>query len=353
MKIGILTFHFADNYGAILQAYSLRQYLVDNKAENVTIINYVNKYFQRSCSINPLKKKGIKQIIKAFILFPVKYRQARLFAGFRKDKLKIVGNFLTDLKDESYDCYIVGSDQVWNEKITHGDHTYFLNGVDGENIRRVAYAASSSNSFAEIVSKEGVRTLLDRFDCISVREIHMQKILNGIGIDSKLVLDPVFLQTREFWSQESRKPKAVPERYLLYCPLVPSKNLDILVSKLEEKYSNIPIIVIHPLATRITKCGKLLRNVGPQEFLYLIKNAAAVISNSFHAFAFSCIFSKHIYFEFLPGTSNRLQNLIDLFEIPILPENNTYYTEMNVYGGEKYNAWVGASKEFIEKNILS
>ncbi len=45
MKIGILTFHWAANHGAVLQTYALYNYLKALSHE-VDIINYYPKYYE-------------------------------------------------------------------------------------------------------------------------------------------------------------------------------------------------------------------------------------------------------------------------------------------------------------------
>lgn len=311
MSIGILTFHFADNYGAVLQAYALRSYLC-SLGENAEIINYVSDFFANSYSINPLLQKNIKQAIIAFLKFPIKVKQARKFEAFRTQKLGINGASISDLESIDFDRIIVGSDQVWNFMITHNDMNYFL---PINNVNKYAYAASANNTFVEEKYNVQVKNLLQEFIWISVREQQLKKVIEEkYDTICDVVLDPVFLMPEDFWKAECRKAKGVPDKYILVYALERNEKLERVAETLEKKLG-IKILIVHPLSTHVFKIGKLLTDVGPNEFLGLIKNATVVVSNSFHAFAFSMIFGKEIYFDFVSSTSNRVTNMIELFDL--------------------------------------
>ena len=54
MKIGIITFQCAHNYGAVLQAYALKEYL-KTLGYSVNIINYRPRYI-----VNAYKKNNLR-----------------------------------------------------------------------------------------------------------------------------------------------------------------------------------------------------------------------------------------------------------------------------------------------------
>lgn len=117
MKIGLLTFHTSNNYGALLQVYATLQVL---------------KRMGHDCEIVNLRRRPKNKIISYI------YNQLcnRNFYLFRKSYLLpqteqfYAGDDLTVL-NKRYDCFLVGSDQVWRTRFT-GDLAlyYFLDFVD-------------------------------------------------------------------------------------------------------------------------------------------------------------------------------------------------------------------------------
>lgn len=82
MKIGIITFHWAANYGAVLQAYALSSYL-KSKGCAVEIINY-----------RPRWAKDVKPIpfsfhIKSCITYLDELYKRKVFDKFRKRYLPV------------------------------------------------------------------------------------------------------------------------------------------------------------------------------------------------------------------------------------------------------------------------
>ena len=57
-----------------------------------------------------------------------------------------------------------------------------------------------------------------------------------------------------------------------------------------------------------------IADIGPKEFLYYIKNAEMVLTNSFHGTVFSIIFRKKFYSVY--KENNRISHLLDFLQIP-------------------------------------
>lgn len=352
MKIGILTFQFADNYGALLQAYALKQYLSKN-GDQVEIINYANKKLSRAYDINPFKYKNIFRTAKSLIVYPFRSSQAELFKKFRKERLGIHNPqvFSTELQND-YDCYIVGSDQVWNSKITFNDYTYFLENISSAE-KKISYAASADNEF--LVDSDDKRKLncLRKFDAISVRESQMSYILQEKGaIESEVVLDPVFLLQDTEWCCIAKRPrKKIREKYIIYYSLKPNECLDKTAKHLSTAMK-LPIIIVHPTLRKITSVGYPAFDVGPEQFIWLIKNAELVVSNSFHAFSFAYIFRKKIYFDYTKEGSNRIVNLINTFDLTVVHEGVANCIDMNQRNDALFQKCLNRSKMFVERNII-
>ena len=354
MRIGILTFQFADNYGALLQAYALKKYIARSGTQ-AEIINYANKRLSESYNIYAYNSNNILKNIKSLIFYPIRSSQANLFEKFRKEKLHISNpkDTSTELRKD-FDCYVVGSDQVWNSKITFNDYNYFLAYISSPNVKKISYAASADDDFLMDSDYENKIKLLKQFDAISVRESHMSDILRMKAfIDSEVVLDPVFLLSPSEWADIAKQPKIkTHKKYILYYTLKKNEKLDKLARRLSGKIQA-PIIIVHPTLRKISTLGFPALNIGPEEFIWLIKNAEFIVSNSFHAFSFAYIFGKKIYFDFIKGSSNRIENLISMLNLQERQENSAKYIDMNNHDDKIFKSWLKISTEFIERNITN
>ena len=150
MKIGILTFHCAHNYGAVLQCYAMQEFL-RCKGHDVEVINYRPKYLlepyktfkvKRFLSKKPIRLS--KGVIIEFILFPTRLKRFNGFEKFIKNRLSLSEKATCSSISPKYDVYIAGSDQIWNPKITHGfDSVFFADFPFIKNMKKyISYAAS-------------------------------------------------------------------------------------------------------------------------------------------------------------------------------------------------------------------
>jgi hypothetical protein len=130
LKIGILTLHDADNYGAILQAYALKKIIKQFNKGSVEIIDYKKPYIREVYKLVKLDRSStvscIRSLLENMILLPSRYFKKNKFRKFRKEYMDISAVKFFSSKDISgYDIYIVGSDQVWNNVIVKNDETFF------------------------------------------------------------------------------------------------------------------------------------------------------------------------------------------------------------------------------------
>ena len=162
MKVGILTFHYAYNYGAALQVYGLQEALADMGVDP-TVLDY------RAPSVSSHNRPlGIRSGRFMYVL-PMRWR----FDEFRRKQLRLsrpLANFSEVEKEaKKYDAIIVGSDQVWNTRLLNGVNLAYYLGVEGT-FTRISYAAC----FGEREQREGsypqIANLLRRFDHLSVRD---------------------------------------------------------------------------------------------------------------------------------------------------------------------------------------
>ena len=200
-RIGILTFHTAINYGAVLQAYALQKYL-NEQGYDCEVIDYQCKKINDNYKILKIKSKNLKKIIISFLKAPLLFLQRKKFKKFVINNIRLSNQkyypYNITSSNKYYDCFITGSDQVWNLSLTNNDMSYFL---DFATKKRISYAAS--NGTEEISEKDfkKVSNYLQKFSAISVREKGLQNsLMNKISISIIKVLDPVFLLDVESWN---------------------------------------------------------------------------------------------------------------------------------------------------------
>lgn len=318
MKACITTFQSAYNYGAILQAYALQQYLDTNFAKTV-ILDYHNEDIDKSYqkpSIQYFFKKPKHAIFKVIqhILYKGKHHKIDLF---REHYLRLTKRYdeknINEAEDEG-DIFITGSDQVWNNMIIGYDNTYFLKFA--KNKRTCSYAASFGISEIQTQFRAFYKAGLENIDYISVRENQGVTLVNKIAErDACLVPDPTLLLECEKWKKLIIKQNE-KRRYILVYKITRAEKMLDFARKLSKK-TGLPIVYI-PNDLKDGIIGTVKFNVGPQEWLGYIDNAEYVVTNSFHGTVFSIIFNKRFFCEVSlkvnPSTS-RLMSLLQIFDL--------------------------------------
>ena len=312
-KVAILTFNNVDNYGAILQAYALQTVIKKNC--ECKIINYHSSKLESAYKIFSFKKSlkdNIKSIINSYSII----RKRIKFKKFKKEYMffteKISDKNILKIKDK-YDEYIVGSDQVWNLDLTNNDLNFFLKFVEGKN--KSSYAASFGFGIKNSNMKKICQKFLADFKKVYVRESDAKEYLDNINIPSKIVLDPTLLLTLNDYSylfqskNFSKKFKKLKKYVFVY--KVASTPLMIEKAKEYAKEHNLDIIIVHSNFKNYSDVINY-KDLGIEEFLYLLYNAEIVFTSSFHGLCFSIIFKKEFYFETENTNNNSSSRLLTL-----------------------------------------
>ncbi len=315
-RIRLITFHTPKNYGAVLQAYSLMTFLM-NYSDDVKLIDFNTPHLR---ALYPLNKKPASAKAIPFYLLN------RLYTGKKKRKYEKFDRFVTqnleltkryesldDLRADppDADCYVTGSDQVFNpNRIAEEREAFFLN-FGGDEIKRIAYAASFGTKTIPEEKKAATAAGLSRFQAISVREESGVAIVESLTDKNAVeTLDPVFLEDKAFWSGAAEPRPMGSEPYLLYYRLMGGKESD-EAARLAAKKHNLRLVVVTDGFMK-WHADTVLRDVGPLELLDLYKNAGYVVTDSFHGVAFSLIFEKQFLFtDHNPELAERALNLME------------------------------------------
>lgn len=326
MKIGIITFHASHNYGSMLQAYALQTYL-EGQGHHVEIVNY-RSLSQKKMYSKPLScgsKTQVKQTIKQLLLEPstIKplYKKWHLFEDFLSQHLHLTKecNTLEELRNAKfdYDYIITGSDQIWNTDIMDFSEAYFANFVD-ERTKKIAYAASLGPN-PEMCNKTMIKEGLKSFSMVSVREQRSQSFLekNGLYRPVYVMIDPTMLLNIEQYEKLYSKRPLIKGKYVYYYTPGGVRPEFMEAAKEIGSLYKLPVVTdcAHPFyQMQGFRDFHLVREVGPSEFLNLIKNATVVCGASFHLMVFSILFKKNFYC--LGGdVDSRMNNLMKIMHM--------------------------------------
>ena len=318
MKIGILTFHRADNLGALLQVYALQKKIEDLGYEAV-IIDYRCKTIEDAYvySVVPkIRKNIIKWFWSLLVVNPKLNEKCDNCAMFRNNYLKITEPVYTEVDrkkiQESFDVVITGSDQIWNENLTGGkDDWYCFKKVEELHTRVISYGASVGNisHFQNVF--ELYESNLRNYYRISVREkevgIFLSKELNK---DVQKVIDPTMLIEQSTWDELVDKSKyVIKEKYILYYD-VEMNSVAMAVAKKIASAKKVKLVHFNE-SIEMNFRGKYVQQSGPCEFLALIKNAEYIVTSSFHATVFAILFKKKFVTIPHQTTGSRVRCLLE------------------------------------------
>ncbi len=286
-KIGTLTFHWATNYGAVLQAWALQQYLLEAGYET-EIIRYLPRRIRLIQRLQALRRRDFSW-----------FSRERGMAAFRKKallqsrKTYPTGRALLRA-GRQYDAVICGSDQIWNPSFTltaEGKPTlsYFLHFIP-EGIRRIAYAASFGAGQLPEEMERLIRPELQKFHAVSVREETGRQILSRLGFFAKVVCDPTLLLERSAYDRLIEAGEAAPPAstnsglfsYILHAGQGEAlRTTEFCRRLLGEEIAGSPSSGGSP-----SSAGSVYA------WLKGIRDAAFVVTNSFHGTVFSILFHR-------------------------------------------------------------
>lgn len=277
MKVGLLTLYGNSNFGNRLQNYAVQQ-IVNNYADSVDTIIWDEVPIKTKISLRIKKRFGIeyldafdKKKREIFDLFNEGYIHTR--------KVKKRFNSISRRIDKQYDFFIVGSDQVWNPEIRKTDkEIYFLRFC--KRSKRIPFSPSIGITSIPNEDREWFKDYVSDFPVLSCREdVGCRLIADITGKECEHLIDPTLVLDRQTWLEFSA-PIEIPQKYVLLCMLGnTSKEVHDEIYNYS-KTNDMEIIDIFDKRSHYF-------SISPQNFVYLIANSSLVITDSYHACAFS------------------------------------------------------------------
>jgi hypothetical protein len=306
-RTGILTFHYSNNYGGVLQAVALQKTL-EQQGFEAEVIDFVPLSYNTKGILNRLgiSKRTLLNSIRRFEFASIlkKMKIARTYSkeitakvnSFREKEIRLskrvdensLGSILRD-----YDAIVVGSDQVWNPSQRKKPY-YFLDFGKDFKGRKISYAADSTTNEVSNEELESLKRALDDFYAISVRNVHSKEFVRKVtGSEAQIVADPTVLFDFSYLLETHKNP----EKYILTYVLgkeISGSHIKV-IEEIRSVYGKLPVysIKIPTMNFEFSDfADKTFYNLDPVQWLEMLKNAAFVYTDSFHGTLFSLKFHK-------------------------------------------------------------
>ena len=299
MKIGILTWLHNGNYGSILQAYALQKALRNQgyQTENIdyapSTVKKVENLIKNKNSLKLFLEKWDAYCAKKVAGSPRELSEKqKKFDDFRENYINITRRYSSPKEvatiDGEFDAYICGSDQIWSPVLLNPVFYFdFLSDTE----RKIAYACSFGVSSIKGKKATKITNYLNRFDYISVRESSGCEIVKNLtGKVVPVMPDPTLLLQRTDWDKVSKYNLNL-NKYIFCYFLSWNEDYWKYVENVSQQLGY-QIVIVPSVKQTYQVDAKILKNIGPEEWVGLVKNASYVITDSFHGTVFSIIYNK-------------------------------------------------------------
>lgn len=313
MKIGIYTFHYENNYGAMLQAYATQK-ILQAMGHDVEFIFQRRDYHIKAnnyavLTLNPKSwikfvyaqsHPAIRKRLKNFRTFHSRLRLSRLY------------RHVSELHEQppDYDVHLVGSDQVWYLREKIQKERYFFLDFLPANSCKISFSSSLGSSSVWPGNIPIVKSALSDFVALSTREIEGAKILSEL-IDREVqdVLDPCFLLDVKNWEKISRLPPC-PQEYILCYGFDDSESSRAMLLSIKRRMKLPLVFVSSSGLLKPNGVDYFIKSAGPADFVGLVNEAKFVFSGSYHGVVFSVLFRKSFFVVSHPTKNMRISSLL-------------------------------------------
>ncbi|MGR3268964.1 polysaccharide pyruvyl transferase family protein [Vibrio vulnificus] len=327
MKVGIITIHNVSNYGAVLQAFALKETVC--RRHECYIIDFDNPHVSKS-----LKHIRLGLTFHAFLgmgkdilrILP-RSRVIPKFKRFIFQKMNLVE--LNSLEISEMNVFISGSDQIWNPACVSPEKKfvsqYFLSFAEHSQ-KKISYASScGAYEFNNDEVKE-LKRYLSSYKSLAVREKKTSEFLsNTLNRNVSHVLDPTLLLTKKEWLDKISDNSYRTGDYILVYVIKKTQLLKDTIRKIKSRL-NMRVILVEQGLYFDSIIDEHIRDAGPEDFISLVNNAKFIITDSFHGTTFSVIFNKP-FCSVSPGANvNRISSLLNTIGL----ENRIIHDHENI-----------------------
>lgn len=336
-KVGLVLAYRGVNYGMLLQAYATQRF-IEMKGFDTEILEYTRTNYKHIRFTPWLVIYAFDEVLKK--IRKERVRQAEILDEIHKkniaDRKKVSNKFIEDRltnrkiikgieelekAGRNYNGVLIGSDQIWPPDTAFGNFTTLRFVPDG--INKISYATSLGVSEYPYYCRSSAAQFWKRINYLSVREEQGKRIIQEIcDVPVEVVVDPTYLFTGKQW-EELIPPKQIIEgEYILCYFLGVTKEHKRLARQFADKQG---IKLVSILSTEsvsdidVIYADEVITGRGPDDFVNLIRNAAYVLTDSFHGVAFSVINNKQFYVFYRTETgsknsrNSRIDNILNMW----------------------------------------
>ncbi len=365
MKIGILTYHRAYNYGAALLCYALKEVLRE-MGHDARVIDYrqpdIERFYAFKLSFTRAKarKLSLPKAAALLLLAPLRdlkhglihRRMKHIFERFQRERMDLTPA-CTDRIPQDFDCYVIGSDMLWSYDTASDafEPVYLGEFPHKPGARIVGYAISGTPRSFRRLGEERKFDFCANFDALSIREKSLADIVSAYtGKPVSCCIDPTLLTTKETWADFSR-PKWQHRKYLVTYFLRAAgpwrKALEARLADLAQT-EGLEIVDIDVSGRKAP--------LDVEDFISVIREARYVVTDSFHGVVFSLIFERPFHALALHDSyDDRYVDIlralgaddlaVDLAYTPSIPQID--YPALN----ERIRQFRSGSLEFLRQNL--
>lgn len=312
MKVGILTFHCAYNFGAAFQAYAL-QMVLEQLGHTVYIIDYVPEYLLKDYKIWGIENfnshslvESIKLIGHEVLSIPIKIKRHIYFKQFQNNRFRLIpfDNHLSGL-----DAVVFGSDQIWNINITNGiDPVFWGDNPLFRGKRLVSYAASSGHASVLKPRIGDIEKLASIFYALGVREQDLYELISKVTDNVYLTVDPVILAGEELFRKIAIREKKTKPFLLLF-----QLGHDSEARRVAERIAKVKgLDILEVLSVTVSfKRNGIINAISPERLIGLFEQCNFVVTSSFHGTVLSLIYHKEfVYVQSDENSAQRVKHLL-------------------------------------------
>ena len=313
-RVGILTFLHTLNYGAVLQAYALGHAIGGEDVEAVQI-DYRNETiesFEFKTGSMSLKRR-VANLFRGRMIARKAARFEHFIDGFINATPPVSKTGLPAACAE-FDRVVVGSDQVWNGRVTGFDDAYFLGFLDGS--RKATYAVSIGQDELPVTEGVDYGRLISAFPRVLVREGTAARALAPYrpqgGIE--VVLDPTLLLNHEKWEELASEARPPVEGLYVFVYAVGETEKAVEAGRRIARERNASLVVLQQNSFVPVRGAENLFDIGPLEFLACLKGADFVVTSSYHGLCLSLQMRKDFLISYATSKGQRNSRMSDLLD---------------------------------------
>jgi hypothetical protein len=332
--VGLITFHKYHNYGAVLQAYAMQQYILRYETDyTCEIIDYYEPNLLDISAFTPHRLYGPMNAQDEYRADRIQYckeihKRKVAFNTFISREMLLSRPWTSrqELLDcpPVYDIYLSGSDQIWNwnrEYTRYRLLPYLLWFTHSPN--KIAYGCGmNSDEQGKIYIPFSYLPAIRSYKSYMLREASAVAQIERITgrTDIHQVLDPVLLLDKKDYQPLCSCMEVDPYIFAYLFDYDKEKyermleELSVIAKTMHQKVR----LITNTVPVHTEEIDTILE-AGPAEWLGLLRNASMVLTNSFHGMAYAVNFGKKFY---VYGRDERKKSLLDMLDITMKEAKN-------------------------------